>query len=109
MDNNSLSESVWATSMYQTLSTLSKAGWTLGMLKGLAEKESNVWYSPQFTLLDNMNEHGNGWKKVIVSSIFKIKNSGSVEEVHRTAKSALNKLSKIKSWNEYTEDIRSFK
>lgn len=108
MDNNSLSESGWATSMYQTLSTLSCAGWTLGMLKGLAEKESDLWYSPQFTMLDNMNEHGNGWKKIIASSIFKVKNSGSVEEVHKTAKAALSRLSKIKAWNEYTKVIRSF-
>lgn len=109
MNNNSLSESSWATSMYQTLSTLSKAGWTLGMLKGLAEKESDLWYSPQFTLLDNINERGNGWKVIIVSSLFKIKNSGSVEEVHKIAKSALNKLSKIKAWNEHTKVISSFK
>ena len=108
MNNNSLSESSWATSMYQTLSTLSKAGWTLGMLKGLAEKESDLWYSPQFTLLDDMNERGNGWKKTIVSSIFKVKNSSSVEEVHKIAKSALNRLSKIKAWNEYTKSLRSF-
>lgn len=95
-------EKKWAVDAKSVLTTLANSGWTLAMMKDFAERVSEKYYLDESLL--NLHKRGNGWKRLILSTLFYIKlKASTVDEVKDASSKALKELNKIKRWTTYTE------